>query len=249
MKNIMDAVNTFRAKFPDSWFLAEDKSGAIIGLSYGVGSKTDNDLIAICGEKQFNALVKELSGCPIALAEWQASKNDIDWSETECTYALVNNKDAVTCFFINKPKLTNCKGYYKTTSNSTLYNTNHWEIKKRPQPKPTPLIYTQEMADKGELPSVGMECMVTDFIYDNKKSFKGVILFVGIEFIIWFHGGTEYCQNKSELKFEPIDTKTNKEKAIDDLKEFFNQEKCWTHKSLIQAVIDGNIHGVKWIGE
>jgi len=79
------------------------------------------------------------------------------------------------------------------------------EMSKAEWIKPVTLspIYTQEMADNGELPLVGMECMINDSIHDDKY-YKSVISFVGTSNIIWTHGGAEYSQSTSPLTFKPI---------------------------------------------
>mgnify|MGYP003646462935 CR=1 FL=1 len=64
-------------------------------------------------------------------------------------------------------------------------------------------VYTQAMADKGQLPGVGMECMISDETY-SAEYFSGVILFVGISNTVWTHGKVEYSQSSQYLNFKPI---------------------------------------------
>ena len=73
-------------------------------------------------------------------------------------------------------------------------------IKPKAEAKP---VYTQAMADNGELPIAGMECMISDETY-SAEYFSGVILFVGISNTVWTHGKVEYSQSSQYLNFKPI---------------------------------------------
>ena len=79
-------------------------------------------------------------------------------------------------------------------------------------------IYTQTMFDDGELPSVGMECMVLNSYFDNAEYEKCTILFKGdFTFIYNSDSCSERVGHKDELTFKPIDNRTPKEKAVADL--------------------------------
>tara|TARA_R110002096_G_scaffold310654_2_gene505189 strand:- start:1954 stop:2823 length:870 start_codon:yes stop_codon:yes gene_type:complete len=109
-----------------------------------------------------------------------------------------------------------------------------------------PLVYTQEMADNGELPSVGMECMAKRF----HESDNGLM----ISFIIGTNKELDYMVfergNKLEQhhivngvwEFSPIDTRTKKEKAIDEFMAE-NLRGGIEFKHLISKAYD------KWVGE
>jgi hypothetical protein len=119
----------------------------------------------------------------------------------------------------------------------------------RPQPKP---VYTQAMCDAGELPNIGMECMV--YLEEEKAEVKG-----------WFRGvvcgkfgllpvirlddldGTEgYFDVFSIENIKPVDTRSNEEKAFDDL--LVHCERSSTHDGVINNILNaikaGKIHGV-----
>tara|TARA_R110002153_G_scaffold181493_1_gene334791 strand:+ start:7187 stop:7822 length:636 start_codon:yes stop_codon:yes gene_type:complete len=97
------------------------------------------------------------------------------------------------------------------------------------------LVYTQEMADDGELPSVGMNCAW------NAHTTNVIITFVGEEMFCGENDtGKEVAGYISDLK--PIDTRTKKEKAIDEIKELCF-ESGWSTQSALESAYD------KWVGE
>lgn len=114
-----------------------------------------------------------------------------------------------------------------------------------------PLVYTQEMADNGELPSVGMECMA--YIYANtSKQGNPMNSWVDGEFIgkcKSSNGG--FCfvfKAKDDIHhvinanshFKPIDTRTKKEKAIDEI---FNN-RVWDNSIELLGLAYN-----EWVGE
>tara|TARA_R110002033_G_scaffold99064_1_gene147396 strand:- start:1915 stop:2556 length:642 start_codon:yes stop_codon:yes gene_type:complete len=114
-----------------------------------------------------------------------------------------------------------------------------------------PLVYTQEMADDGELPSVGMECMA--YIYaGTSKQGNPMNSWVDGEFIgkcKSSNGG--FCfvfKAKDDIHhvinanshFKPIDTRTKKEKAIDEI---FNNMVWDNSIELLGLAYD------EWVGE
>lgn len=116
-----------------------------------------------------------------------------------------------------------------------------------------PLVYTQEMADNGELPSAGMECLfkidgeykTITVLYNSKEVMVFSYTFDGVR--------VEDARVKSfnHIDIKPIDTRTKKQKAIDELRNL-DDSICnnieW-HANFLQAIIDGKITGVKWVGE
>ena len=116
-------------------------------------------------------------------------------------------------------------------------------------------VFTQAMADNGELPLVGMECMVVDSSLMNHEYEKCVILFVGIYKVVYTSEScVERFSNLDEVIFKPIDTRTDKEKAIDDMVEHLTNEGVVTQSNFmlelfVEKFIGCKIHGVKWVGE
>ncbi len=109
-----------------------------------------------------------------------------------------------------------------------------------------PLVYTQEMADNGELPSVGMKC-----IAESKGALGGSCLVTVSQinkkgqFACIDHNGDYLIHYPNEDKneaFKPIDTRTKKEKAIDEFMAK-NLKGGIAFKHLISKAYD------EWVGE
>jgi hypothetical protein len=176
-------------------------------------------------------------------------------------YILSKNKFGNSDFVIETPDS------YKGTSEGISYwpkdevTDDNWVLIPRPQSTPTetpeekealdsiinkPLVYTQEMVDNGELPSVGMECMAKRF----HESDNGLM----ISFIIGTKKELDYMvferNNKLEQhhivngvwEFSPIDTRTKKEKAIDAIEDELSGVVYLT-RSALELAYD------KWVGE
>jgi hypothetical protein len=111
--------------------------------------------------------------------------------------------------------------------------------------KPSQPVFTQAMADNGELPQVGMECMVVDSSLMNHDYEKCVILFVGIYKVVYTSEScVERFSNLDEVIFKPIDTRTDKEKAAD---EFI---KDMTDSDFIKEQFKKTfLAGAEWAGE
>jgi len=85
------------------------------------------------------------------------------------------------------------------------------------KPAMTKPIYTQEMADNGNLASVGMECLINDETC-SEEYFPVVILFVGKRNIVWRdENNDEHSQSSVHLSFKPLTPPiTLTEKAINE---------------------------------
>lgn len=130
-----------------------------------------------------------------------------------------------------------------------------------------PLVYTQEMADNHLAPRVGCIFMVVDSIEDDSRlfDFKGEeVEVIGLsvttlnrQVITFQHpliGIGCGVYNASWVK--PVDTRTKKEKAIDDIANLLIADKAIESKqaydiaiSILNVASDGDIYGVKWVGE
>lgn len=114
---------------------------------------------------------------------------------------------------------------------------------KRPRPKPLP-VFTKAMSDAGELPQVGMECMYKD-------SHTGKYILVEVMYISeWaivirqvgegYGKDVEIAKHISDVKLEPVDTRTDKEKAYDKMRESLEDGKAYNfiyHKN--RKAVDG----------
>ena len=85
-----------------------------------------------------------------------------------------------------------------------------------PTKRPTKsLVYTQAMRDEGEPPLAGMECEIRN----GSITHRGIIKYISNSHVIAELTSPNYEQHfyAKGLKFRPIDTRTDKEKAIDSV--------------------------------
>lgn len=109
-------------------------------------------------------------------------------------------------------------------------------------------VFNQAMADAGELPCIGSECEM----YLNDDEGWVNIFVVGLS----SSGSLVVEENNGRLwtnfscKYRPIDTRSDEEKAVDDLAGAVGLSR---NNSFIicavKAIKYGKIHGVKWVGE
>ena len=106
-------------------------------------------------------------------------------------------------------------------------------------------VYTQEMADNGVLPSVGMDCLIYNAELMKPEYEKATIDFIGYHVIVYSSEScTERTCNLELVEFKPIDTRTDKEKAIEDLSKLVGD--CESDYGILKAIIAGKVHGVTW---
>jgi len=149
------------------------------------------------------------------------------------------------------------KGFYIITSEEDFFYESdvcEWvrcsctpsDLTPRPPAQP---VFTQSMADAGELPQVGMECGYIDI----QKEITVLIKYLSSWVIVFEQISEGYGKNveiskpvDNDLKklLKPIDTRTDKQKAIDDLMKesvlFCNRD---TMKICFQIAYD------KWVGK
>jgi len=216
MKTITDAVNELKGDWPVL-------DGIFPGWSYYSPENIafDNEKIYF-PKSEFDAHVKELTGCPIKLKQWQDSKmnktikdayedlkgdlgNSLKPLSSDKFVYFDKDKDDYMCFH-DKAKCKRKYQYICTVEEFINYGKSIEEVK---------LVYTKAMQDDGELPSVGMQIHHT---------IRGLCI---IEYIYDSCGETHYMYRSIEDKvynstmesrwITPIDTRTDKEKAIDEL--------------------------------
>ena len=118
-----------------------------------------------------------------------------------------------------------------------------------PETKP---VYTQAMKDNGVMPLAGMECMVLNDDLVNYEYEKCTVDFIGCHIAVYSSEScTERTCNLEFIKFKPIDTRTDTEKAIDDLNCHSNGDGLTRKASVIafELIKAGKIHGVTFTGE
>ncbi|MGB0938904.1 MAG: hypothetical protein ACPGTQ_15725 [Colwellia sp.] len=109
-------------------------------------------------------------------------------------------------------------------------------------------VYTKEMYENGDLPSVGMECIAC-YEINGKQEERVTIAHInekGHFACIDSYGDymIQYVKEDSDEHFKPIDTRTDEEKAIDDLAKCVGD--CMSDYGIFQAIKEGKIHGVTW---
>ena len=106
------------------------------------------------------------------------------------------------------------------------------------------MIYTKEMHEAGELPKVGM--MV------STEAGEYVVLLINDKEIV-FEDEQGFYISINKHKVKPIDTRTDTEKAIDDIKKLLISvaEKSFdvTAQVILEKAIAGKIHGVTFTGD
>ena len=129
-------------------------------------------------------------------------------------------------------------------------------------------VYTNQMRDDDVLPEIGLNCLLSE----SRNGHDGYSAFVagnnaGEQVYITAHFETRtglkmaayFSNNENKrfggvacaIAFAPIDTRTDKEKAIDDLFKL-DESICnninW-HENFLDKIIEGKVHGVKWVGK
>ncbi len=271
MKNVIDAVNGFKGGNVDCDFFID--KGEVESVAYFCGSRLSNDIF-VCGIKDYEQCITELShlaGEELFKEYLAADKTELEpvkekqvdytseefWKdapEDATHYAKYGGTDDCYSweYFIND------LGYYafgELDKPIRIYgesikagSTNHardkfFIVASRPQPKP---VYTKEMADNGELPPVGSE-----YLDEDNQLCKCLVnygdLTIGI--MLDHVPVNEYAALSQSTRgnTKPIDTRTSKEKAIDDLSKMVGD--CESDYGILQAIIDGKVHGVTFKGE
>jgi len=100
------------------------------------------------------------------------------------------------------------------------------------------------MADNGELPSVGMECVFKHTSWSDYV--KAIVLAVTDEYLILKEVDSSHEQHYhlKDISLKPIDTRTDEEKAIEDLECLFY--KASPTEEILNAIKAGKIHNVTW---
>ena len=122
-------------------------------------------------------------------------------------------------------------------------------------------VFTQAMSDNGELPEKGVKCQgyvlaetktqgqpcnkwIEGYFIKKAQAPNG-----GMCFLFESAGGHSYILN-AESHIKPIDTRTDKEKAVDDIRKITMPDKLTEVEwDIVAAIRSGQITGVKWVGE
>jgi len=104
-------------------------------------------------------------------------------------------------------------------------------------------VFTKEMQAAGKLPEVGMQCMIKLNESAQPESCKLLATFNDEAWILLYDG---HCTHSLKLRarmFSPIDNRTDKEKAIDEIMTDEFIDNGLRARDLIEAAYD------KWVGE
>jgi hypothetical protein len=180
----------------------------------------------------------------------------IDWSEApdDCLGAVHLKeeyiyRDVDYGIFVTKTKGMMCDGYHYCGHTCVGPQIENYNFTPRPDKAP---IFTQAMSDAGELPSVGMECLVFNVELMNPAYEKATIDFLGCHVVVYSSEScTERTCNLEFVKFKHIDARTDSEKAIDDLRNADDRicnDTEW-HKNFLDLIKAGKIHEVSFAGK
>ena len=106
-------------------------------------------------------------------------------------------------------------------------------------------VFTKEMQDAGKLPEVGMQCNFETTFFTTVTSNKGICEIIAyFEDKVWINIIDFDCViNTKVIDFSPIDKRTYKEKAIDEIMTDEFIDNGLRARDLIEAAYD------KWVGE
>ena len=265
MKTVMDAVSHFRAKFPGVKTIPIMNGTDIVSccnlfelcvkdLSHHAGIKLFNEYV-----KADKKLLEKESKVDYTSEEfWEDAPEGATHYGSDCySYNAAWYKDIEKNDF---KCVAICYGGGWTIVNSSSDIISERKLIERPKPQPKESnmnsVFTQEMSDNGELPSVGM------VVVDKRNNCEYEVLLAADSngyYVMIGGDGSYYCKLLKYLK--PIDTRTDKEKAIDEIYAEMNRrfelkknDDNWLATDDTQVGMEFVIdyiskHGVKWAGK
>jgi hypothetical protein len=222
----------------------------------------------ICSIQEFNTLVEHLASNKGRSTQTYADyKKEFEYMTTQQIIDLFKDAPEGSTHMATSGK------FFKMVRGKFAYYTcgvqhGGWVVDYQPQPlltnlitrpvtSPTPLpTYTKSIWEAGILPCVGMSCMIyyneTDSRFNDFFDCEIEILAVTGDVFTFINPLKGLGALKLELKIiNPIDTRTDTEKAIDDLLD--ECKRSSTHDGVINNVFNaikaGKIHGVTFTGK
>ena len=224
MKTITDAVNEFKGEWPDHNSLSRGDSVLILqhkcdkNLTNGATGYCEATYRLISTEFEFLECIRQLTGCPVKLKQWQDSKmnkaikdayedlNGVLPCYAKQKFLFIDTDDDEYVMFYTRNHEDNYT-YVCTVKEFNDYKKCKEEVKP---------VYTKAMQDAGELPSVGELVQIGNKDGSYTDFFNGKLVHVKYK-KLWIsddkHG--DRIVNFGDVIFQPIDTRTDKEKAID----------------------------------
>ena len=235
MKTITDAVNKFKGELKGDVSYVISNSAGVIACWYDEAPTTmlGRCWRIICTNNEFHAHVAELTGCPIKLKQWQDSK--VNKTIKDACKALKGDlgnsrkplssdkfvyfdkdEDEYLCFSKNsKPKH---RYQYICTVEEFINYGKSVEVKQ---------VYTKAMQDAGEQIKVGMKFRteageyIAELVNDLSVCFTDEFGF--------FVGASIHVA-------KGIDTRTDKEKAIDELLKEHREEFPFDNADMVASM-------------
>lgn len=152
--------------------------------------------------------------------------NNIDWNGKGKGYNWAVTLTSEISFSIEKPAIEG--GYYHI--GAAVFRTSDWDLTQRPS---EPLIYTQEMRKTGKLPPIGSRVLLS--VSKHSVASDEAKLNNGAEMLVIGHHEGLAVMTTLDLSFtiianefwaEPLDTRSDTEKAKDDLKTATGVSRC-----------------------
>ena len=265
VKTVVDAINCHRGRVPIQrglMFVSTYDNGALIDKSSCTKLQFNQlveDMSHHAGIELFNEYVKADKKLLEKESKVDHTSREFWKDAPEGKNYLITYKSGVVAqvynYFSAKPKIID--GYYRIAGESVGYGTSSWEVFERPKPQPKESnmkpVFTQAMSDNGELPPIGSKCLVIgekeiDDEYHEceiiaHRNVSGDV-FVAVFMIKNYNGKPYYYTHCSHQYFKPIDTRTDKEKAIDEIRLSCGFNKLVTMESdLLSKAYD------KWVGK
>ena len=170
--------------------------------------------------------------------DWSKAPESAEFSFDDDWFKTVNGN-----LFIYKQK----KGhqFIEGEFHWAYYSGDKVGLRKKVIIKPSKPLYTTKMQEAGELPSVGMECIV---INCQNKPEKCTLLYSSNTYYIVAHGYGEQHYHARGVSFKPVDTRTDKEKAIEDFNDGYDGLTIKASELALSLIISGKIRGVTFTG-
>ena len=179
MKTVLDAVIEFKGELQPQGFIHYSNK---LGHFLPSGHKYINSgYYSVCTKEEFNTLVDELSSnMGRATQTYAEHKKEIEDVKANCKELF----SFLPSYGYELP-LTTLGGFNMNTT------------------KP---VYTQAMCDRGDLPSVGMECLVLNTCMAHPTYEKCTLLFIGNFGVIYESESSKERYARSDVvKFKPIE--------------------------------------------
>lgn len=203
METVINAVNKLKGEWPTGYVMTVGPTYREV--HYGEFIKCLNSMATNYGTSETYADYK--INYALINDDMKPVASKVDWPETEYSFALSNKGAGLIEFFYSKPT-SNCEKFWMVSISDELYLKSAWELIEKPKPEVKPVAvptFNQAMSDAGELPLVGMECLVLNQAMHMAEFEKCTILFRGDFKVIY---SSESCHERvgdiGDVLFKPL---------------------------------------------